>query len=450
MHPDKMYLENWLWIPKTHVNMTLIKSSMVVEVGGQRTPLWRENDTHVAVPRHYYQEDELPPLETVDLRPTDYAETQTKSLITLRPMQREAHAAIRDHDGVAHIACGKGKTVLALHAAVERGGPVYVINDKLHILHQWKLEVLGNPNADPPEPPKIQIDPDRIGYIQGPPKKWTWDRDLVFVSIRTLTRHAGAMKKSMMRHPATIVWDEVHHNSAPGNLLTTSLFPGRRWGMTATAHRTDGAERAYMSHIGPILYENLEQDLVPQLVVIKSSTRVSLEDDDDFAAITNKLHEINHKKLARHVGMQEQELELADRVMALCKRKDRVALAITASKDHAQELHERHPGSCVLHGDIDALERIDNFHGAEVAFGTIDMAAEALNKKRLDALVILTAFHNQNQLTQAFGRIQRSCTEKKHPVVILIHHLRVPMLRRHGTDLIDMARRLGFQVIEVN
>lgn len=51
----------------------------------------------------------------------------------------------------------------------------------------------------------------------------------------------------------------------------------------------------------------------------------------------------------------------------------------------------------------------------QVIYGTTSMAAEALNIPRLDTLFLVTP---KTRIEQAVGRIQRTFTGKKHPVVV--------------------------------
>ena len=107
-------------------------------------------------------------------------------------------------------------------------------------------------------------------------------------------------------------------------------------------------------------------------------------------------------------------------------------LCVTLSKDHALKLHELYNG--ILDADVKAEERLSVIQNKKLTFATIDMAKEALNKRSLDSLIILTEFSSKNMLQQAMGRVQRFLDGKGKTHVIVIHHVNIRPMKAMGRN----------------
>ncbi len=158
--------------------------------------------------------------------------------------------------------------------------------------------------------------------------------------------------------------------------------------------------------------------------------------------------QVHHRKLSAYVGLRQRELDLALEIVNEGLKKGRDIVAITMSKDHAQRLHELTPNSGVLHSGIkDINERLRMLSEHKISYGTVDMLAEALNKKTLDSLIILTEFKSPKNAQQSTGRIQRLLLDKKkHAQVIVIFHVNIPPMKRLGFKLMQYFKQSGFQV----
>lgn len=448
--PEAAYLDNWLWLPKHKVSAQTLRRSLHLTTADGRIDikLWRESEHHFGIPRRKVNRTALP-YDVVDLRPAEYPEADLESLITLdlldqgKTTQRDAYAALQDaQEGILNVACGGGKTVVLLHAAAASRHPALIITDKANILHQWKEEALGNKV----ESPKLRVGGE-IGWIQGNPTKWKWRGcPLVFATLKTLSMYANAVTPEMSAYFGTIIWDEVHHLAAAYFARTADLFMGRRLGASATINRPDGMELVYLWHLGDVFYQNLEQDLLPDVYFVPSPTHIDLSSDEVRPQIETCLGEVHHRKLCAYVGMRPEELNFAQEVLDREIADDRDVLAIAVSKDHARALHQRYPGSGVLDADVKDTERLSVLRDHTLTFSTVDMAREALNKKSLDSLVILTEFSSSNTLQQAVGRVQRDCDAKRIPRVIVVHHTRIPPMNGMGMQLKRHFTKRGMEV----
>lgn len=439
---DKGYIDSWLWYPKKFAPEEAVKSSLRFYSKGDYVPLWRETEDHILVPREALPHDQLDfPIE--DRRPT-FEKVDIKSKIVLdaknpaETAQRDAFEDLKIADkGILNLACGAGKTVMFLHAIAQWGEPALIINDKEHILHQWKQEISKHLDLE-----------EEIGWVQGKPATWDWKRPITLAMLKSLAKHSENLPEGMSEWFGRIIWDEVHHLSAPTFAKTAVLFPGKRYGATATVNRSDGGEILYFGHVGPIIHSNLNQDIIPTVKFRRSHTSVDLTDKAARRACCDITGEWHYKKTAEFIGTRPEELNLCKEVIQRGLSKGMKILALSSSRAQVTKLHEMFPDSgLIISGDPKKPEdRLDILKNSQLIFATTTIAQEALDEPSLDALVILNEFSDKNLLQQAVGRIQRKPTngKTKAPKVVVMFHVRVPMLRAMGVNLKRHFRQWGF------
>lgn len=443
--PEIGYMDTWLWLPKKKISVEMIKNSLTIPVSVRDDvvymTLWKDSPNHLGIPREKIRVEDLP-YPVVDLTPRAYEKVKFHSRVVLdylQPDKDEQKRAFEDMSaadgGILNLACGKGKTVITLHHIAQRGVPALIINDKTHILQQWIQEIN-----------RFLVVPGELGWIQGNPSKWKWRCPITLASLKSLAMYADQVPPEMTAWFGTIIWDEIHHLSADEFSKTADLFYGDRFGTTATVERDDGSELLYLWHVGDVVHKNLKQDVIPSITFFRSTLTLDMSDPESFRACTDCRGEVHIRRMANYVGTRPAEIKFAKSVIDEGIKRDRDILAVTLSKEHAQLLHELYPGSGVLHADIPARDRLDILKRSKLTFATIDMAKEALNKQRLDALIILTEFSSKNILQQAVGRIQRFMIGKKQTKVIVIWHVNIMPMRNMGYKLMNHFKRWGIKV----
>ena len=418
MRPDAIYRNTLLWIPKTSVPKSVVTNGLTVyDQQGNSIIAYKENETHYGVPRAWMREEEVEELDApiIDETPEEYEPTSIISRITLDAqgtgnIQQDAFMSLMLADGgILNLRCGIGKTVIALHTIANMDVPALVINDKVHILKQWKEEALKH----------LKIKKGDIGWIQGKPEKWKWKRPLTLASLTTLAKYADSVTDEMARYYGVIFWDEVHHLAARQFSKTADMFYGKRFGLTATVRRADGLEVLYLWHLGGVLQRVLENEMKPEVVVVKSPTNVDFT--EAYEEITDIRGEIHIQKLCTYVGTRKRELRFVKSVLEKLIEEDRDILCLSVSKQQIVLLHKAFPNSGIIHADIPVDDRLNMLDDNKLTFATVQIAREALNKKSLDTLVVLTEFSSQQNLQQAVGRILRKYGDKKPKVVIIGH-----------------------------
>lgn len=443
--PELGYLDRWLWLPKSRISVEVLKNSLMLPIqsgGGEEIiQLWRDSPDHLGIPRARLPLDHFD-FPIIDLRPSSYESIDVQSNLVLdarRPEMTDQKEAFEDlvegGDGILNLACGRGKTCIALHAVARWGVPALIINDKIHILEQWRGEINTHLRVN-----------GEIGWVQGKPEKWVWeDCPIVLATLKTLATYRNELPPGFKRRFGTIIWDEAHHLGARDYSKTADLFPGRRIGLTATINRADGAEMIYLWHIGMALHSNLKQDVTPSVVFLRSPARLDMDDSKIFDACTDKRGELHYKRLAICLGGQPAELAFEREVIDEGIRLGRDMLVASTSREHARRLHEMYPSSGIIDKDVPANKRLSMLREHKLTFGTIDMAQEALNKTSLNSLIILTEFTSDRILTQSMGRIQRFLENKRSRVIVVFHH-RIPYLAAMGRKLMRRFKQQGIEV----
>lgn len=159
--PAKGYLDAWLWVPKTFVNVDAIRSALTLKVqsyDGEETSvlLFKEAPEHMLVPRAFWNVESLP-FPIVDCRPQQYEHVDFKSRIKLdhrkdehgdivdtgEDIQKKAVAALEASEGgILQLACVAGDTVLQLN----RGGkgfkmPIQKVWESLQLPNFWDPKI---------------------------------------------------------------------------------------------------------------------------------------------------------------------------------------------------------------------------------------------------------------------------------------------------------------------
>lgn len=337
--PDKGYLDSALWVPKQFLNIEGVKNSLTFEIGAREREepleLFVESTHHLQVPRAFFHALEDLGFPIVDCRPTSFVSTNISSHIKLdhkldehgklvptgSSLQRDAlQVLLASEGGILQLACGKGKTIVALELIARAQVPAIVVIDNTYLLNQWIREAER----------WLHI-PGGIGMLMG--AKNTWQRGLVFTTYQTLASRARTLPEEVRRWFGLVIWDEAHHVGAPTFSLSADLFYGKRIGLTATPDRDDGLNVIYDFHIGPVLYKDLKQELVPDIEF--RWTGLSLLDvhsDTVKELVLDKHNEIHFGKLAAFLGQWKKRTDLVLDLVEQKVAEDRKILVLSRSE----------------------------------------------------------------------------------------------------------------------
>lgn len=310
--PDKAYLDTWLWVPKQFVNVYSMQSALSFTfvdkyTNGQRVlQLWKETEHHLLVPRAFWDPATLP-YPTVDCRPRSYKNVEFKSRIKLDhqlgvvdgkevlvptgdDVQRRSLRSLQDAmGGTLQLACGKGKTVVALENVHVEKVPALIVVDNSQLLEQWDREVQ-----------KMLEVPGGVGCLDGKHDDWK-GRGIVLATYQTLSSRAGDLPEEFRRYFGGVYFDEGHHVSAPVFSRCVDLIYGKRYSLTATPERDDGWHIISDYHVGKVLYRDLRQPMKPLIIFKATHFELNIADPLVAKAVLVK-NEVHISKLMSYFG----------------------------------------------------------------------------------------------------------------------------------------------------
>ena len=354
--PYTGYLDSMLWIPKRSVNVEALKRALTFELSGRGNQvttlqLWQETADHLLVPREFWRYNERL-FEVVDCRPQAFQPTSISSRIKLdhktdgdrlvptgETVQQEAlDAMLQARGGILQLACGRGKTVVALELIARLGVPAIVIVDNTTLMGQWRDEINRHlPGVE-------------IGLVEG--RHFDWQKPIVLATFQTLSQRAHVLPEEFRRWFGVVIWDEGHHVGAPTFARTADMFYGRRYALTATPRRADGMHVIYDMHIGPVLYKDLTQDLRPRIQFEWTGFELDTNDPQVINATHSSVGEIHMGMLARWFGSHRPRLDyIIDRVQRL-REDGRKVLVLSTSVDELVNLLSIWNGMQYLYSEI--------------------------------------------------------------------------------------------------
>jgi len=442
---DKAYRESMLWVPKYLVPVETLEASLTYwftetdDEGNSfvaKLECWAEEARHFVLPREFPQEEV--PCEVVDLSPRTERVTFNDDIAPRDDVQVEAMAAMRGaQTGILNLGCGRGKTVVALERIARGGGPGLVVVNNTGIQAQWRKEARA----------RLRLPAADIGMVGGDSPKRNelleWMKPLVLVTVQTLWRRIveGRVPETVRRRFTTVAFDEAHHMSAPKFNIASGFFTGDRFGLTATAQRTDGNERFYLYHLGQVLYRNMEVDVPPICYFAHTGIAPTVAERNRFfvndMVNIGRVREWQAKNARRNTmiaRLAKDAVGGGNKVIALTHNK----------KDHIPRLKKKLPESGEVTGNVKGEARLVNLHGNDVVVGTVQAAQEALDKPELNVGIWCTTFPNENEFQQGTGRLARQYPGKDVAKAIFLVD-DVPICHDHARKLERYARKRGYR-----
>lgn len=422
--PDRAYLSNSLWLPKSGVRPGPVKKALEFIVQSQEKQLlmrmWEESTNHIVCPREFLPSSQYAnyAFPFVDLRP-EFQKVEFADLVVPRDeeQQKAWDAFAKNDNGILNLACGKGKTRLAFKKIAQRKTPTLVIVPDTGILEQWMEAVTGNKKKGIKK--AIEFDGE-LGLIRGP--VFNWARPLTLALVTTLWRRIedGSIPEEMFRYFGQVIYDEVHQIGAPKFSLTAKSFYGDRIGLTATVEREDGLDPIYRYHIGDPFYSDLSQQLIPVVTFQQTPAKLPYLD-----ARVNGVTNISI--LRGMIGGSEEGNVFRYWHIKTALDLGRKILAISHSKKQLRLFHAMFPGSGII--TQETKNRMEVLRNSQLCFAISKLGSTGVDDDRLDTLFYLTPFRSKNALQQSMGRIQRVRPGKKKPVFVVFEDWLCPPVK---------------------
>jgi superfamily II DNA or RNA helicase len=436
--PGVAYIDTHKWVPKDHPDIPVLRgryryylpgSVFTKDSDGELLYMWRETPNHLVVPRTAQVQCDF-----VDLRP-NFKKISLKSNIVLdhtggRTQKDAFDAWMTSNCGVLNLACGKGKTVIALRAIAEKNTTALIILGTNDLMNQWRDSI------------RNFLSNFSLGIIRGTPSEWDWERDIVLASAKSLSKYIKYMGPKFFTYFGLILYDECHHAPAISISATTDVFWGERRGLTATVYRGDGRDPILLNNIGPVFYKDLMPNVSVRVCFQITPFKMDFHDVKEVLDITGQR---NTGKVRTYIGTHQPRNEWIIELLLWILERKRKVLAISHSKDQMYLLYEMmnelFDSNAICTGDEDSSTRLDLLKEKRMGFGTSQLVREALDMPDLDVLVVLSPFSEStpgaNALQQAMGRAQRGGRDKL-PWIIILMDLNIPVFSRQSTEMVRM------------
>lgn len=427
--PGVGYTDWAAWLPKSGVNEQVIRASMEIELtNGERLILWHDAGRHLIVPREYLHSAGLidkVQFPIVSNTPT-FERVSFTDRVKIRDHQQDSWAAFSAAErGLLEVSTGHGKTILALKRIAQERAPAIVVVNRDMLLKQWHehaREFLG-------------LKDDEIGIVQGKDDGSWRGKKLCVAMLHTLSMYADDWPLDFRLRFGIALYDEVHRLAADQFARAAPLFWGRRFGLSATMKRTDGAEAVYYTNIGKVFHTDMSTQLTPTFVFQRTTFHVDMDDP----AIHDKTGELNISLLRRAlVSASRRNTYIAGHVLAAVG-KGRRCLVLGHIVEGLQNLAALIPGSVVIASSTPTADRLKIFREAQVVLATNSMATEGVDSPDKDTVFYTTPFRDWKELQQGTGRILRTHPGKRPPLAVLFEDDRIPpargMMRHLRTEL---------------
>lgn len=365
---------------------------------------------------------------------------ESDASVRLDPRTNEPAFCPGGNGAILSLPCGYGKTVCALYIAytLKRKAIVLVHTDDLE--GQWQDRI------------REFLPGCRVGSLRGQIVD-VQDRDIVVCTLQSLAQKA--YPEELLRQFGLVIVDESHHIGARTFSTAIRKLPcAYVLGLSATPRRRDGLTKLLFWLMGDMAMqverEDDKQVLVRTVVFTEGKQREVLTNGEANTAIMKNIlaAEITRNHLIIHEV--EQLLKQGRYVMAVSDRTFHLDMLegcfqgeYTVDKYHSkmkkapkkkkpEEEEEGDGGSkqkkskkkgtesppSTEQPKKDAVAKVGaaGEECARLVLRTFQMAEEGFDRKRLDALVILTSHSDPEQVV---GRIQRDHPEKMLPLVVV-------------------------------
>jgi superfamily II DNA or RNA helicase len=335
------------------------------------------------------------------------------SFAVKHPLSQEdgdADPATRDFGGggLLELPCAFGKTVLSLKIISELKKKTLVIVNKEFLLNQW-IERIGQflPTA-------------RVGRIQGPEIDIE-DKDIVLGMLQSISMKDYDAK--VFESFGLTIIDEVHHISS--EVFSKALFKivsKYMLGLSATMDRKDGTTYVFKQFLGEVVFKGEREE--EHNVEVRAIEFVSKDPEFNLVECDFRGNPKYSTMIVKLCDFVERSDFIVRVLRDLIKEQPGAQIMILAhNRSLLTYLHDsiQTAGFATVGYYVGGMkeESLKATEERQVVVATYAMAAEALDIKTLNTLVMVTP---KTDIVQSVGRILREKHEKPLVVDIVDKH----------------------------
>lgn len=420
--PHAAYFNNQLWLPRSFVSEQQMRGALTYDLGNDKDPFeaYAAEAHHYLVPRNYIDPRTLGglPFPVIDARLRTFPRIKFTSHVILdakspgQTYQREAVAALlANNDGVLCLRCGAGKTVVCIHALSRLETPALVLVNDKGLAEQWVEEIIEFTN----------LQREDIGFIGDGEFRWE-GKPITLALVQTVAGRvrAGTLPREVVEWFGVVVADEAHTTAGPAFFgLALKPFHGRRYGLSATPRREDAFDSLLRYSLGRVIYTYLEPELTPLIYFRRLPTKLNLRDVFVQNAVTDISGELHLQRLYSYLATREDRMGLIIKEIRSAIKQQREVLVLSQSRAVLDRLEQAFPEAGVVHGGVtDRRERLRRIREHNPVIAVSTLGRQALNKPKLDTLMVLEPYSKPGMLQQLLGRIQRNYEGKAQAMAV--------------------------------
>ena len=253
--------------------------------------------------------------------------------------------------------------------------------------------------------------------------------NITFATVQTMAKLDLGNFRDMWD---VIIVDECHHAATSPTSMTqfgkviSSLAARHKFGLTATAHRSDGLMPAVYALLGGVQYEVPAEAVTDRIMLV--TIQPVFTGIERSPECLNPDGTTNYTKLVTHLVRQgDRNQMIAEKIKA---EFDHSCLVLSDRIDHLEALRSMLPEamrqkSAIITGKMSSKAGREARESAiqamrdgklQCLFATYSLAREGLDIPRLDRLFMTTPVKDESVVIQAVGRIARVCKGKDDPV----------------------------------
>lgn len=334
------------------------------------------------------------------LKPYDYQEKAIQEMI-------------KSKRGILNARCGSGKSIMSLEIIRRIGYKALIICHTKELLNQFLSYLKDDLGLVKGEYGVIANGKIEIG-------------DYVTVALRQTLVNIDLLQYKY--EWGTIVVDEVHN--VCGNVtyvsqyqkILSNLAAEYRYGLSATAFRSDGLTKCMYALTNKIRYVVDEDDIADK--IIKAKIQPIYTDYEIPTSCLKTDGTLDYSKIPTELALDE---ERNKQILEILKENNNNYNIILSDRlDGLRYLHEQLGEGLMIDGSQttkkakqereQAIEKMRNKE-EHYLFATLQLAKEGLDIKPLNRLFLIAPTKNKAVLIQAVGRIERKDEGKETPIV---------------------------------
>lgn len=328
----------------------------------------------------------------------------------LRPYQTELTSkCLKDiktkGGGVISLACGQGKTVIAINLATRLNVKTLVVVHKTFLQNQWIERIQEFTDA-------------KIGIIRQK-KKDVENKDIVVGMLQSIAMID--YDPSIFEDFGLVIYDECHH--CPAKVFSQALRKtGTKYtiGLSATPYRKDGLTPVLFNYLGDIIYKKEkagDNRVMVKIFNYESTSKLFAEKKSWF---NGKIVKSIPKMITNITKIDDRNQFIVDILNTIKNNSDRKTLVISDRLAHLDILKtnldniitQLEKDGQLDVGEISTAKYIGGMREnclklsteADIIFATYGMAEEGLDIDGLNTIVLATP---KNDVVQTIGRIMR-------------------------------------------